>query len=178
MDKRIVRLYEEEKFNLLYMYDLLIIYKLIESFTGERLPDEKKFYWNMRSDYVGVTDFWYPLEIFFDETRIGEVDYGEGIKNPQGFVMMLHSLKEAHERKEEMSEVQLIILENITEELLLNLAIPPKLDMTKLYSQFDEDNFTLYGHFEFGSICMHFVCKVLLEAHKECVKLVEGIEQL
>lgn len=158
----------EKKLNSLYMIDILLIYKLVEQFTKEKLPNNLLYYWNLRSDYMSYEDLWFPLEIFLDHTEIGSLDYEE-----EYFRLTISSIQEVWERKESLSEDKQIDFDNFIEKLCEDMQSVSKNPDTviTLLAALNEDNGQFEGALEFGNLEWYSICEFFLKAHYTCLEL-------
>lgn len=158
----------DDKFKLLNMIDSLIIFKLIEEFTNEKLPDKRKYYNHVSNlDYLSYDDLYWSLDSFLFHTEIGELEY-----NGEEFKLTLYAIAEANLFKSKLEPELQIKLKTLIDELNEKIMCVDDAFFS-IITSFDEDKSLFEGFVSFdreGAICWHSICEIILVAHFECQK--------
>lgn len=161
----------EEKMNLTMMLDLLIIYKLIETWTEKSVPDDSLFYLYLRSDYVSYDDAWYGLESFLALSGIGELDC-----EAECCAITIYSVRDLYRNMADFClSKQIEIKETIQQ--FINALITENQSSSLFHLDFDEEELRFKGYAEFADICWHGYCEQLLKIHNWSKATLEGLRE-
>ncbi len=153
-----------------YIMDRLLVFKLIEQLTGNKIEDDVSYYQPFNLDYMSYEDYYETMSYFLEKTNIGS--FASKTNELEFFTIELDVLKLLQNKKNEMNEIQkghyLLLIEQF-KNMFYEISFADG-DIDDLYP------YMFNGWVAGGQFNWHTACEKLVKIHIDGQNILKEME--